>query len=143
MATTDPMTFLNRAEKYEKLANVAKTGIGAWMIAVSIAVIRGMQNILDLLVLTPIDVLTNVMTAAGESVLIGPLRVIDAGALASALGVQSFGFLGLPVAFVLVLGTYLILARYTALPSTSDVPFPGISVDVIPFVGAEDEEDQQ
>lgn len=131
-------------EKYDSavnLTNIAKKGVASWLFAVGTAGVAGIQSMVDLLLIVPISVLTDIVRSSGEAFVIDPLRVISEGAGASATAAGDFNFLGLPIGVGIVLGTYLLVNRYVSMPETSDI-LPGVMVDLIPFVGSEDEDDE-
>jgi uncharacterized membrane protein len=132
--------LLNRA-KGQNLTNIARRGFGAWLLSVSAGFITGTQSIIDLLIITPANLLTNFMGASLNAFLIDPLGVIIAGSEASQQGVRAFGLFGLIVGVVVVLATLWIIIQYINRQDTTDVPIPGLTFDVIPFVGADEEAD--
>ena len=138
---SSPSSLLDRA-RGKSLTDLAKTGFGAWLLAVSTSVITGTQELLNLLIVTPIDVITTVMRESGAAFFVEPLSVISEGATASARGAGEFGVFGLIVAVLVVLGAYRIVTWYLSDDDTSDL-IPAGGLDVVPFVGgAEEDEDE-
>jgi hypothetical protein len=133
------MELIERAQG-KSLTSVAKTGVGGWLLAVSVAAITGVQQILDLMVVTPVDVVTDIARTAGDSLVEGPLGIVDAGSAASANDVGEFGFLAVLVAIALVLASLYMVSQYLEREDTSDL-IPGIFTDVVPFVGVDEEEE--
>lgn len=138
---TSPTTFLDRA-KGADLTTLAKRGFGGWLLAVATAIITSTQQVLDLLVVTPINVMTDVIDQSAEAFFLSPLDVIDSGADASATGAGEFGIFGLLVGLAVVLAGYRMVTWYLSDEDTGDlVPTGGL--DVVPFVGgAEEDEDE-
>lgn len=135
----DPMDLIDEAEG-KSLTNIAKQGIGGWLLALAVAAITGVQQVVDLLVVTPVEVMTGVAETAAASILESPLDIIDSGAEESASAVAEFGIFAILVAVALVLASFWIVSQYLEREETSDL-VPGIMVDVVPFVGVDEEED--
>ncbi|WP_311171801.1 hypothetical protein [Halobellus ordinarius] len=132
--------LLNRA-KGSSLTNIAKRGFGAWLLSISAGFITGTQAIIDLLIITPANLLIGLADSSIGAFLLEPLGIVIAGSQASQEGVRAFGLFGLIVAVVLVLATFWIIIQYINRQDTTDVPIPGLTFDVIPFVGADEEAD--
>ncbi|MBB6645077.1 hypothetical protein [Halobellus ruber] len=132
--------LLNRA-KGSSLTNIAKRGFGAWLLSISAGFITGTQAIIDLALITPANLLTDFMGATLGAFLIEPLGVIIAGSEASQQGVRAFGLFGLIVGIVIVLAAFWIIIQYINRQDTTDLPFPGLTTDTVPFVGADEEAD--
>jgi hypothetical protein len=121
--------------KGRDLGQIAKQGIGAYMLALVAAAISGLQTIVDLLLL-PFEEFYKVGTTSISEVFIEPWNIVTGGgnvevgaieATAEALAGQ-FGFLSLPVANFVVLLGILVVVVFIALGITSNFA-PGVLVD--------------
>lgn len=139
MATA--LELISRA-KGSSLTDIAKRGFGGWLLAIAAAAITGLQSMLELL-LTPIRLLRDLMAASINAFFLEPLGIVIAGSNTTTAGVREFGIFGLLVAVAIVLATFYLIIRYLQEAETTDVPIPGLVVDVIPWVGAEEEADPQ
>ncbi|GGL26044.1 hypothetical protein GCM10009037_07110 [Halarchaeum grantii] len=145
MSSSDELSgaeyYLDRA-RGTSLTNLAKRGVGGWLLALAGAGITGMQSMLQLL-LTPVELLTDLMAASVNAFFLEPFGIVIAGASASAEGARQFGIFGLIVAVLIVLASFWIVIQYINQQDTTDVPIPGLTVDVIPFVGVDEEVDAE
>lgn len=135
--------FLDQA-RGRSISSVIVNGIAAWFLSVSSAAITGMQSVLDLILFTPIDVGTNIIQASGRGFIIKPISdVLPTGSETTAEALTDFGLIALPVGVIVLLATLWIIVTYLRRGETTDMPFPGIAVDVIPFVGVEEESPEE
>lgn len=134
-------TELLQAARGRSLTAVTVTGLAGILLAASESAIESLQAIVNLAILAPASGLADFVETSIEGFLTEPINVIVAGAEASAASMDAFGFLGLPVGVGVVLLSYMIVATYLNEDETTDVPIPGLMVDVIPFVGVEEEDD--
>lgn len=137
MATA--LDYIDRA-KGDNLTDIAKRGFGGWLLSIAAAAIAGVQSLLQLL-LTPVDLLVKLMQRSVGAFFLEPLGIIESGAQASATGASEFGLFGLLVAVAIVLASFWMVIRYLQEDETTDVPMPGVAVDLIPFVGVDEEDD--
>lgn len=131
LSTSD---LMDRAEG-EDLGALTKTGLGAGILGIVALVINGMETVFDFL-LVPFELFYDVAVAAVNATLIDPWNVVtgagnvEVGAIeatAQALA-GTFGFLSLPVANVVVLGSILVVVGFLAIGITSNFA-PGVTVD--------------
>jgi hypothetical protein len=130
-----PESLLDRAEG-RKLKAITKQGIGAWLLSASTASILGSQAIVELFVLTPVDVVTNIMDSVAMALIIKPLSVVITGSETSAEAIGSTFLFGLPLSVVLFLVSLFIVSMYLSERETSDL-IPGTFTD---FIGGTEEE---
>lgn len=135
-STTD---LLDRA-RGRGLTGIAKQGLGSWLLAIVTAGVAGLQSILQLL-LVPVDLLVSLFDASVSAFFLRPFGIVEAGAATTEQAVSEFGIFGLIVAVGVVLGTIYLIIQYLNQQDTTDVPIPGATVDLIPFVGADEEPD--
>lgn len=136
----DASWFIEQA-KGRSISNVIVNGIAAWALAATSAAITGMQNVLDLIVFTPVDVGTEIIWASGRGFIISPINeVLPAGSRITANSLEEFGIIALPVGVGVLLLTLVLVTWYLRRGETTDLPFPGISIDLIPFVGVQEED---
>lgn len=141
MSSKDPMELIEEAADTDGgLTGIAKKGIGGWLLAVSTAAITGVQEIVDLLVVVPAEAMGDVIDVSAEAVFEDPLGVISTGATETGAAVGEFGFLALPVSVGVVGVTLYGVNLYLQREGTSDLFLGGVS-DYIPFVGADEEEE--
>lgn len=139
----DASWFLDQA-KGRSISDVITNGIAGWALASFSAAITGMQNVLDLILFTPVDVGQEIIWASGEGFIIKPLNeILPTGSEITAGSLEEFGLIAFPVGVVILLLTYWIITRYLRRGETTDMPFPGIGIDVIPFVGVEEESPEE
>lgn len=122
------------------LTAIAKQGFGSWLLAVAAAGIAGMEAVFNLIVIVPAQALQDVATGAVEAIFLAPLGIVTSGADASSTGAGEFGVFGLIVGLGVVLLGFLLVNRFLEFEMTSDA-IPGLSSDVIPFFGADEEEE--
>lgn len=134
-----PTELISRADG-KGLTTIAKNGIGGYLLAVAAAAITSTQEIFALLVVTPAQVMQDITSQAGSAIFIDPLQVVTSGAETSASSVTEFGILGLLVGTAIVLVTFRLVTWYLSDDETSDL-IPGTVTDLVPFAGAEEEED--
>lgn len=135
-STTD---LLDRA-RGRGLTGIAKQGLGSWILAIITAGVTGLQSVLQLL-LVPVDLILELADASVAAFFLEPFGIVSTGAATTAAAVSEFGIFGLLVAVSTVLATLWIIIQYLQEQPTTDVPIPGLSFDVIPFVGVEEEID--
>lgn len=133
--------FLDRGEG-TSIPDAITQGIAAWALAAFSAGITGMQQVLDLILFTPVDVGTEIIWASGEGFVIEPINtVLPEGAQVTAESLDQFGYVALLAGGAIVLAFFYMMIRfYLSRGETTDGPFPGIGFDVIPFVGVEEED---
>lgn len=133
--------FLDRAKGTDPAGAILR-GITAWVLAAFSAGITGMQQVLDLILFTPVDAGTDIIRASAEGFIIGPLNtILPESAQITADNLDQFGFIALLAGGAIVLlFFYMIFRFYLRERETTDLPFPGIGVDVVPFVGVEEED---
>lgn len=150
MASDDPFTFgstsgqssptslLERA-RGRSLKSIWKQGVGAWLLTISTSAILGIQAIVELFLLTPVDIGIAVIQTSVESIILKPLGIVRTGADTTSGAVEGTSILGLPISVVVVLGTFFLVALYLRQRATSD-SFVGSFTD---FVGGTDEEGER
>lgn len=132
--------LLDRAEG-KSLTRIIIEGLGATIFAAFASAAAGIEVLFDLVILTPANVLMDVLEESAFAFIVEPLGIIIEGAEASQNSVGEFGILGYIAGIVVVLAGYMLIARYLNERETTDLPFPGIQVDLIPWVGVEEEGD--
>lgn len=130
-----PRSLLNRAEG-RSTSSILKQGLGAWLLTVSTSAILGMQAIVELFVLTPIDVITGIMVGVANGLILEPLSLVEAGAETSAESLGQFQIFGFPLSVVLLLSGFFAISLYLRERETSDL-IPGTFTD---FIGGTEEE---
>ena len=135
MAQPSAESLLERS-RGRSLKSITKQGIGAWLLTVSTSAILGFQAIVELFVLTPVEVLQRVMAQVATSLILEPLGVVERGAETSGEAITDLFLFGLPLSVVIVLGSFLIIALYLRERETSDL-LPGTFTD---FIGGTEEE---
>lgn len=130
-----PTSLLDRAEG-RSLSSIWKQGLGAWMLTVSTSAILGVQAIVELFFLTPLDAFTRIINMSVTAVILEPLSVIITGSDTTAEAIRETSILGLPISVIIVLGSLFMVSMYLREPETSD-SFVGSFTD---FIGGTDEE---
>lgn len=120
------LELINKAEG-KSLTQIAKQGVGGWLLALSVAFITGLQKVVSFLLL-PFELFTNVGREVVQGFFIEPLGLIPIGVSTSGQYLDTFEFLGLPAAVGIVLLSFFLVLAATALGITSNV-VPGLVVD--------------
>lgn len=121
-----PFAFLDRAEG-RSLTQIAVTGVGGYLLALSFAFIRGLTTVVELLLL-PFTLSIEVGTASARAFFIEPLGLIPIGTAISGFALREFGIAAGPTAVIIVLVMFGIVIAFLALSITSNA-FPGLVVD--------------
>lgn len=137
--------LFDRAASADSLAEVMFTGIGAILLSVGTAIASGILTVADVFIV-PVSMLTEEIGGLIGSVFGGAARIIDFGALATALSIGPGGRFNLgPLSFALAIASILlalwIVAAYRAEEATSNF-FPGLPFDV-PTPGFTDSEEEK
>lgn len=133
--------FLDRGEG-TSIPDAITQGISAWALAAFSAGITGMQQVLDLIVYTPVAVGRDIIRASGGGFIIEPIdTILPEAAQVTADSLDQFGYVALLAGGAIVLAFFYMLIRfYLSRGETTDGPFPGLGFDVIPFVGVNEED---
>jgi hypothetical protein len=130
-----PTTLLEDA-KGRSTTSILRQGVGAWLLTVSTSAILGLQAVVELMVLTPVDIVTDIMRGVAEGLILGPLGLVETGAETSSQALGQFEIFGFPLSVVLFLSGLFIVGLYLRERETSDL-FPGTFTD---FIGGTEEE---
>lgn len=117
---TDPLALIRLAED-KSLTEIARQGIGGYLLALSLAFISTVQAVIDFLLL-PFTLGIDVGTAAVEQLIIRPLNLTDFGLFVSAQELPTFGIFALPISSGLALFTIGIFIGFLALSFTGADP---------------------
>lgn len=132
--------LLDRARSSGSLESVLFQGIGGTLFAIGASLISGILTIADL-VIKPLRALGSALGGLVGAIFGGPIKILDAGAFASAqslLGRFNIGPFTWLLAIAVVLGGFWIIARFLQERETSNV-IPGAPFD-ISIPGFRDEE---
>jgi len=138
--------LFDRAASADSLAGVIFQGLGAVLLAVGTAIASGVLTVADV-VIVPLSALT---TAAGQlidAIFGGAARIIDFGALATALSIGPGGMFNLgPFSFALgigavLLGLYVVTAYLSEEPTGNFVPGIPFDVPTPGFTGPEEDDE--
>jgi hypothetical protein len=110
--------------------------VGAWLLTVSTSAILGIQAIVELFLLTPVDILTDIMRGVVEGLILEPLGLVEVGAETSAQSLGQFEILGFPLSVAIFLSGLFLVGLYLRERETADT-FVGTFTDTLG--GAEEE----
>lgn len=132
---TSPTTLLDRA-RGRSTTSILRQGVGAWLLTVSTSAILGIQAIVELFLLTPVDILTDIMRGVVEGLILEPLGLVEVGAETSAQSLGQFEILGFPLSVAIFLSGLFLVGLYLRERETADT-FVGTFTDTLG--GAEEE----
>ena len=136
--SSSPESLFERAEG-KSLNQIAKTGFGAWLLAVSGAAIAGIQAVVEVLLIVPLEVMADVIRGSAAAFLLEPFGVVASGASTTSGSLDFWGVFALPVSVSIVLGSLLIVGFYLSRRATSD-SLPGTFTDWLgDLLGTEEE----
>jgi len=138
--------LFDRAASADSLAGVIFQGLGAVLLAVGTAIASGVLTIADV-VIVPLSALTNAAGQLIDAIFGGAARIIDFGALATALSIGPDGMFNLgPFSFALgiasvLLGLFVVTAYLSEEPTGNFVPGVPFDIPTPGFVGPEEDDE--
>lgn len=117
--STTPSELLDRAEG-KTLGQIARQGIGGFLLSISTAAIAAVLTGIDFL-LIPLEVTIDIIGTAINMLVLTPLRLLIPGLNVSAQNLGQFGFLALPVSSAVALTTVLVFVGFLALGITGNL----------------------
>lgn len=114
------LALIDRAQG-KSLTEIARQGIGGYLLALSVAFISGLQTVVEFLLL-PFTLGIEIGTETVNQLIIVPLGLTDFGAFVSAQALPQFGFLALPVSVGIALLAIIIFIGFLALRITGNSP---------------------
>lgn len=136
---TSPREYLRMGSNTTPTDALLK-GFSGWILAAWGSFIAGFQAGMDLLILTPVDVMTDVVEQAADAFFIAQFQTVIEGARVTANSLLPFGITAQPLSIGITIASLSLVVWYLRRPETSDF-VPGALSDLPGPLGTEESDE--